>query len=108
VLEIEYAGDPHELLERTMPIEQSLGRDRDHAASTSRKIDIDLLYADDIMTDNARLQLPHPRMCKREFVLRPLAEIRPDLVLPNQSRPVRELLAQVADSTKVQCFARKW
>ena len=46
VLEIEYDGDPTDLLDHLVRIEESLGRTRDHARNASRKIDIDLLYAD--------------------------------------------------------------
>src|SRR5205085_7158191 len=48
VLEIEYDGDPSELLEQLVRVEESLGREREHARNVSRKIDIDLLYADDL------------------------------------------------------------
>jgi 2-amino-4-hydroxy-6-hydroxymethyldihydropteridine diphosphokinase len=108
VLEIEYDGDPTELLEHMIRIEESLGRKRDHARNTSRKIDIDLLYADELNVENERLQLPHPRLRTRNFVLQPLADIRPDLVLPGQTKTIRELLAQTEDSTKVIRLAEKW
>jgi 2-amino-4-hydroxy-6-hydroxymethyldihydropteridine diphosphokinase len=108
VLETEYDGDPTKLLEELIRVEESLGRDRNHARDVSRKIDIDLLYADQLNVQNERLQLPHPRMHLRKFVLQPLADIRPDLVLPNQTKTASELLAQVEDSTKVTCFAKKW
>jgi 2-amino-4-hydroxy-6-hydroxymethyldihydropteridine diphosphokinase len=108
VLEIEYDGDPSELLEQLVRVEESLGRKRDHTRNISRKIDIDLLYADDLSVENERLQLPHPRLDQRKFVLQPLADIQPDLTLPNQTKTVRELLAQIEDSTKVICFAEKW
>jgi 2-amino-4-hydroxy-6-hydroxymethyldihydropteridine diphosphokinase len=108
VLEIDYDGDPSELLEQLIRVEESLGRKRDHARNVSRKIDIDLLYADDLNVNNERLQLPHPRLHQRKFVLQPLADIRPDLTLPNQTKTVRELLAQSEDSIKVICFAEKW
>ena len=96
------------LLEKLIRVEESLGRDRNHARNVSRKIDIDLLYADELVISNERLQLPHPRMHERKFVLRPLADIRPNLVLPNQTKPASELLAQIQDSTKVSCFAEDW
>jgi 2-amino-4-hydroxy-6-hydroxymethyldihydropteridine diphosphokinase len=108
VLEIEYDGDPTELLERFIRIEESLGRKRHHARNISRKIDIDLLYADDLSVENKRLQLPHPRLHLRNFVLQPLTDIRPDLVLPNQAKTVRQLLAETEDSTKVAWFVEKW
>jgi 2-amino-4-hydroxy-6-hydroxymethyldihydropteridine diphosphokinase len=108
VLEIEYDGDPTDLLQKLIRIEESLGRDPNHARNVSRKIDIDLLYAGELSVENERLQLPHPRLHQRKFVLQPLADIRPDLIFPNQTKSVRELLAQIEDSTKVICFAEKW
>jgi len=108
VLEAEFDGDPTELLDELIRVEESLGRDRDHAKNVSRRIDIDLLYADDLNVQNERLQLPHPRLHLRKFVLQPLADIRPDLVLPNQTRTVSELLAQAEDLTKVSCFSETW
>jgi 2-amino-4-hydroxy-6-hydroxymethyldihydropteridine diphosphokinase len=108
VLEIEYDGDPTGLLEHMVQIEELLGRTRDHARNVSRKIDIDLLYADELNVENERLQLPHPRMHLRRFVLEPLAEIRPELVLPGQTKPVRELLAEFKDSATVTRFAENW
>jgi 2-amino-4-hydroxy-6-hydroxymethyldihydropteridine diphosphokinase len=108
VLEIECDGDPTDLLQKLIRIEESLGRDPNHARNVSRKIDIDLLYAGELSVENERLQLPHPRLHQRKFVLQPLADIRPDLIFPNQTKFVRELLAQIEDSTKVICFAEKW
>jgi len=108
VLEIDYNGDPTDLLQKLIRIEESLGRDRNHARNVSRKIDIDLLYAGELNVENEQLQLPHPRLHLRKFVLRPLADFRPELILPNQTKTVRELLAQTGDSTKVTCLAEKW
>jgi 2-amino-4-hydroxy-6-hydroxymethyldihydropteridine diphosphokinase len=116
VLETEYDNDPIKLLEHMIEIEESLGRKRDHdhpsspgaARNLSREIDLDLLYADDLEVENERLRLPHPRMHLRQFVLQPLADIRPDLVLPGQTQTVRELLAQLKDSGRVSCFAESW
>ncbi len=108
VLEIDYNGDPTDLLQKLIRIEESLGRDRNHARNVSRKIDIDLLYASELNVENEQLQLPHPRLHLRKFVLQPLADFRPELILPNQTKTVRELLAQTGDSTKVTCFAEKW
>src|SRR5438552_15271161 len=77
VLEIEYNGDPTDLLQKLIRIEESLGRDRNHARNVSRKIDIDLLYASELNVENEQLQLPHPRLHLRKFVLQPLADFRP-------------------------------
>jgi 2-amino-4-hydroxy-6-hydroxymethyldihydropteridine diphosphokinase len=108
VIEIEYDGDPTELLEELIRIEESLGRKRNHARNVSRKIDIDILYADELNVKNERLQLPHPRLNLRKFVLQPLADIRPDLVLPNQTQTVCDLLAELKDSATVTRFLEEW
>ena len=108
VLEIDYENNPTELLEKLARIEESLGRERDHARNVSRKIDIDILYADDLVIRNERLHLPHPRMHQRNFVLQPLADIRPDLILPGWKEPVSDLLAQLQDSAKVKSFTQNW
>jgi 2-amino-4-hydroxy-6-hydroxymethyldihydropteridine diphosphokinase len=108
VLEFDYTGEPAALLERLIQVEQSLGRERNHPGNVSRKVDIDLLYFGGIKIDNKKLQVPHPRLHLRKFVLQPLADIRPDLILPNQTKSVRELLAQVDNSGKVSRFKDQW
>jgi len=108
VVEFEYHGDPASSLEQFIGIEELLGRKRDHLKNVSRTIDLDLLYCGDQRITDERLQLPHPRMHLREFVLRPLADIRPDLVLPLQTKMVRELLADSEQSGEVVRFVDYW
>ena len=108
VLEFDYEGDPTDLWKKLMEIESALGRLRDHARNISRKIDIDLLYAGEIQIDTGELQLPHPRLHLRRFVLQPLVDIRPDLILPNQTKTVRELLAELDESGKVVRLTNEW
>ena len=108
VVEFEYQGDPAALLEHLIRIEEALGRKRDHPKNISRIIDIDLLYCGDQRIDNGRLQLPHPRMQFRKFVLKPLADIRPDLVLPGQKQTVRELLAELGKPGEAVRMADDW
>jgi 2-amino-4-hydroxy-6-hydroxymethyldihydropteridine diphosphokinase len=108
VLEFDYEGNPLELLKNLRDIERALGRPPNHPRNVSRKIDIDLLYCGDTATDAEELQLPHPRMHLRRFVLQPLADIRPDLVLPGQRRTVSQLLAQIDGSGRVIRIMDKW
>jgi 2-amino-4-hydroxy-6-hydroxymethyldihydropteridine diphosphokinase len=108
VLEFDYEGDPTDLWKKLMEIESALGRLRDHARNVSRKIDIDLLYGGEIRIDTGELQLPHPRLHLRRFVLQPLVDIRPDLILPNQTKTVRELLAELDESGKVVRLTNEW
>jgi 2-amino-4-hydroxy-6-hydroxymethyldihydropteridine diphosphokinase len=108
VIEFEFKGDPVQLLEQLVRIEESLGRSRGHPKNVSRKIDIDLLYCDDRQIDNEQLQLPHPRMHLRKFVLQPLADIRSELILPGQTRTVRELLAELKEPGEMIPVANNW
>ena len=108
VVEFDYEGDPANLLERLSRIEEGLGRRRDHEKNVSRTIDIDLLYWGERNVENERLQLPHPRMHLRKFVLQPLADIRPDLILRGQKKTVSELLRELGKSGEVIRFAESW
>ena len=107
-MEFDYEGDPGRLLQQMIQIEESLGRKRDHSKNASRTIDIDLLYCGDQLISGERLQLPHPRLHLREFVLRPLADIRPNLMLPGQTKTIRALLAEVQRSGEVIRCAEEW
>jgi 2-amino-4-hydroxy-6-hydroxymethyldihydropteridine diphosphokinase len=108
VIEFQYEGDPVRLLEQLIQIEEALGRKRNHPRNVSRTIDIDLLYCGDQQIDEERLQLPHPRLHLREFVLRPLADIRPDLILRGKTKTIRELLADVERCGEAIRFAEEW
>ena len=108
VIEFDFEGDPVQLLEQLTRIEESLGRKRDHPKNISRRIDIDLLYCGDQQIDNERLQLPHPRMHLRKFVLQPLADIRSELRLPDQRKTVQELLTESDESGEVVRLMNDW
>ncbi len=82
VVEIAFEGEPMELLDLCQRVEDTLGRVRPYA-NAPRTIDIDILLIHDMILDQGRLILPHPRMENRAFVILPLAEIAPDLILPS-------------------------
>lgn len=108
VVEFDYEGDPTRLLDELIQAEEATGRRRDHPKNVSRTIDIDLLYCGDRKIGDERLQLPHPRLHFRKFVLQPLAEIRPGLVLPGQAKTVRQLLEELKESSAVFRFMDNW
>jgi 2-amino-4-hydroxy-6-hydroxymethyldihydropteridine diphosphokinase len=108
VVEFGYDGDPRDLLKKLKIVEGALGRPRKHARNVSRKIDIDLLYIGDKKINDSELELPHPRMHLRKFVLQPLVDLRPELILPGQTKTVRELLAQLNDSCNVVRLTDDW
>ncbi len=92
VVEIEYAGTALELFAATTAMECRLGRARSGLRNAPRVIDIDLLYLGDELLRHGPVILPHPRIGERRFVLQPLADIRPDLILPGQRRSIAEML----------------
>lgn len=83
---------PRELLEVLLGLERDLGRTRHGPRFGPRTIDLDLLLYGDEVVDEPGLEIPHPRMTERAFVLEPLAELDPDLVIPGRG-PVRDFLA---------------
>ena len=108
VVEFSYSGAALELFQELKMIEMSLGRPRHHERNVSRPIDLDLLYFGETILDNQGLTLPHPRMLGRRFVLEPLAEIRPELVLPGQTNTIADLLASLEQSAKVVRLDTQW
>jgi len=108
IIEIEYGGEPQTLLAALQSIEVQMGRPSRQPRNASRRIDLDILYADDLALATDVITLPHPRMHTRRFVLAPLAEVRPELVLPGQDRSVAELLAGLNDPASVAVFATDW
>ena len=108
VVEIGYAGPSRQLLEALKKIESDLGRPAQHERNRSRTIDLDLLYHGARIMDEPPLQLPHPRLHLRGFVLHPLAEIRPNLILPAQRKTIREMTEELSPSPSVVRSALQW
>ena len=108
VIEIGFENSADALLTRLRQIELALGREREHRRNVSRTIDLDLLYFDDLQRDEAYLRLPHPRIPDRAFVLRPLADIAPDLRLPGQTATVQELLVNLGSGKSIKRVTEKW
>ena len=108
IVEFEYEGNPSRLFEQLIQTEEALGRKRDHQQNVSRTIDIDLLYCGNQRIETERLRLPHPRLHLREFVLRPLADIQPNLILPGKKKTVSESLAKVQNCGEVVRCAASW
>jgi 2-amino-4-hydroxy-6-hydroxymethyldihydropteridine diphosphokinase len=108
VIEFRYSGEPDVLLARLAAIETILGRPGSHERNISRTIDLDLLYFGDLIISTGELQLPHPRIVEREFVLRPLADIRPDLILPKQTESIEVLLSRLSPTAGVVRRDLEW
>lgn len=91
---LETGLEPRALLERLLGVERELGRTREGPRHGPRTIDLDLLVYDDRVIDEPGLVVPHPRLAERRFVLEPLAELDPDLVVPGRGR-VADLLSRL-------------
>jgi 2-amino-4-hydroxy-6-hydroxymethyldihydropteridine diphosphokinase len=83
------------LLARTQKVELQLGRKRAGPPKGPRTVDIDILLFGRFTIESLRLEIPHPRMHERRFVLAPLLELAPDLRHPTLGRTMRELLTNL-------------
>ena len=126
VIEIGFEKSADELFEALQEIERALGRNRETPSPSagrgerelpggdmrkdnlSRTIDLDLLYFGSEERTEPPLQLPHPRMTGRRFVLQPLCDIAPDLRLPGQTKNVGELLAELPGQDKIVRLLDTW
>lgn len=96
---------PHDLHTKLKAIETALGRPMLHERNSPRTLDLDILHASHLFIDDEELTIPHPRLHQRRFVLQPMADLNPDLRLPNQSKTIAELLADLDDDpTAVKAF----
>ena len=90
VIEIDYIGEPYDLLRMTQGIEFRLGREAVYQPNAPRVIDVDILYFGSGVISEEILTIPHPRLLERRFVLQPLNDIRPNLVLPGDMATISE------------------
>jgi 2-amino-4-hydroxy-6-hydroxymethyldihydropteridine diphosphokinase len=95
VVEFSFDDSAEKLLELTREIEKSMGRKANPQRNAPRVIDVDILYLGEERCNTPNLILPHPRLHGRRFVLQPLADIRPDLVLPGHSKCIASLLEEL-------------
>ena len=94
--------DPKMLMNRVLQIEEAMGRKRTQDIGyTSRTIDIDILYFGDIVLENDQVTLPHPELHTRRFVLRPLADIAPQVYHPVLKKDTRNLQQECPDKNPV-------
>ena len=100
-LELSVSISAEEVLDKTQQIEQQLGRTRKANQYDSRIIDIDILFYGDQVISLENLNIPHPRIQERKFVLVPLNEIAPDLQHPVLQKSIAQLLLECPDQLRV-------
>jgi 2-amino-4-hydroxy-6-hydroxymethyldihydropteridine diphosphokinase len=103
VVEAETELQPQLVMDALLEIERGMGRER-RVPKGPRVIDMDILLYGLSVVRTAGLEIPHPRMAERRFVLMPFAEIAPGVQHPVFKKTIAELLAETADRSEV----RKW
>jgi 2-amino-4-hydroxy-6-hydroxymethyldihydropteridine diphosphokinase len=103
VLEAETELAPQRVLRALQEIEQAMGRQRSVACGP-RTLDLDILLDGESVIRGGELQVPHPRLAQRRFVLAPLAELAPRLMHPLLHKTVAELLAEASGSGQVRLW----
>lgn len=97
VLKIETILDPFQLLSRLKSIQQDAGRINDLIRFGPRILDLDIIMYDDIIINSSELIIPHPKMHKRRFVLKPFCDIDPTIVHPVLKMDMQSLLDNLDD-----------
>jgi 2-amino-4-hydroxy-6-hydroxymethyldihydropteridine diphosphokinase len=95
VIRIKTGLSPLELLDRMQAVQRRVGRPAEWVRFGPRVLDLDILLYNDLILDEPRLILPHPRMHRRRFVLKPLCDIDPDAVHPVLGKTAATLLAEL-------------
>jgi 2-amino-4-hydroxy-6-hydroxymethyldihydropteridine diphosphokinase len=108
VIEIDFDGEPLDLLSLTQGFQKQLGRVDSAIRNAPRVIDIDILYLGDRVFANDALEIPHPRLTLRRFVLQPLATMRPDFLLPGDRRTIAAHLEALTDDEILPVITRDW
>ena len=108
VLILEGLVSPWQFAAQLNTVEQRMGRIRGLDRNEPRIIDIDILFMGRMRLIDGPVTLPHPRWATRRFVVQPLCNLRPDLVLPGEARTAREVLLSLPLSPAVQLFSEEW
>jgi 2-amino-4-hydroxy-6-hydroxymethyldihydropteridine diphosphokinase len=106
VIEVKTDWSAFELLDICLKTELELGRKRDIRWGP-RTIDLDILTFNQENIESEKLIIPHPRMFERTFVMVPLLEVRPDLMIPTMEKPIKTWIDELANKEGVRIWKRK-
>ena len=101
VVKIQSVFDPYQLLSVIKSVQKDAGRISNPVRYGSRVLDLDILLYDDLVINLSGLVIPHPRMHKRRFVLKPICDIDPTVVHPVLKKDMRHLLDNLGDGQKI-------
>lgn len=87
---MDWKGGLFDLLGRLQAYEQERGRPSVRDVNAPRPVDLDILFCEDLVLKTPRLTLPHPRIGERHFVLRPLADLEPDFLIPGEAMRLQD------------------
>ena len=94
---VESKLSPELILNKTLTIEKEMGRLKKTDQYSDRFIDIDILFFDNLIINSKSLEIPHPRIQLRKFVLTPMLELTPDLIHPILKKSIRQLEIECVD-----------
>ena len=97
---VETELSPLDLLDAVKSVESDMGRDQGGVRFGPRPIDIDIIFYDDLILKDERLEIPHPRMDKRAFVLTPLCDIDSEIIHPDTNKKMKTLLSEIDDASQ--------
>ncbi len=107
IIVAETEKDAAEILKIVLQIEKDLGRVRYSRQYTSRVIDIDILFYDQMIIDDANLIVPHPKFQERNFAIIPMMEIDPDFNHPELNKTILEIKQECNDELQVSSYLHK-
>ena len=102
VIEIEMNLNPIQLLDEVKNIEIMVGRNPKEKKNMPRTLDLDILAVGDLIIRSNLLDIPHPRITERKFVLKPWNDIAPDFLLPNSNKNISDLLEITEDRSSTR------
>ena len=102
VIEIETNLNPLQLLDEVKIIEIKLGKKPNKKKNMPRSLDVDILAVGDVLIRSKLLEIPHPKIVERKFVLKPWNDIAPDFLVPNSDKNITELLRITKDRSQTR------